>query len=240
MMQYRAASVPLFLLLVLLTNAAFAQPRFDFATTPGGLSKDVVPTHYRLSLDLDPHKESFSGSVAIMVRIARAVSSLAIHAHELTSRSAVLTSANGRAQSLSVQPGKLPAIVAAVGKRWICHRSRRIRAAHRVQRQGSGYRLRTVSSVPYTARGQPVVMLATQLEAVFARMVFPCFDEPAFRAVFEISVTAPSTYAAHSNMPRVDFKRLESQRRPHRTSLRANAFNADLPSCNHCRSIWQR
>ena len=73
----------------------------------------------------------------------------------------------------------------------------RIQYRGKVQATGSG-----LFKVPYTARGKPALMLATQLEAVFARMVFPCFDEPAFRAVFEISVKAPSAYEAHSNMPR--------------------------------------
>jgi len=54
---------------------------------------------------------------------------------------------------------------------------------------------------PYTADGQPKFMLATQLEAVFARMLFPSFDEPAFRSIFDITVQAPARYAVFSNMP---------------------------------------
>ncbi len=77
-------------------------------------------------------------------------------------------------------------------------------------------------------------MLATQLEAVFARMVFPCFDEPAFRAVFEISVASPSAYEVHSNMPR---HRIDREGRYYRTSLCSNAFNADLPGRHHCRAL---
>ncbi len=73
----------------------------------------------------------------------------------------------------------------------------RINYTGKVQATGSG-----LFKVPYTARGRPAVMLSTQLEAVFARMVFPCFDEPAFRAVFEISVKSPSAYEVYSNMPR--------------------------------------
>ena len=45
------------------------------------------------------------------------------------------------------------------------------------------------------------VMLATQLQAVHARRVFPGFDEPAFRAVFELSVRAPQDVDVVSNMP---------------------------------------
>src|SRR2546427_233488 len=56
---------------------------------------------------------------------------------------------------------------------------------------------------PYRVRGEPRQMLATQLEATFARMLFPSFDEPSFRASFEISVRAPATEDVVSNMPRV-------------------------------------
>lgn len=200
--QLRSASASLFLLLALLASTAFAQPRFDFATTPGNLSKDVVPSHYRLSFDLDPTKDRFSGTATITIRIARATTSFAIHAHELTAGRAVLTAANGQARPLSVQPGKLLQswqLAAADGSPFEAGEYLlRIEYTGKVQATGSG-----LFRVPYTARGRPAVMLATQLEAVFARMVFPCFDEPAFRAVFEISIRAPSAYAAHSNMRRV-------------------------------------
>ncbi len=200
--QLRSALAFLLLLLALLASTAFAQLRFDFATTPGNLSKDVVPSHYRLNLDLDPSKDKFAGSATINLRIARAASSFAIHAHELTAGSALLTAANGRARLLTVEAGTLPQswqLSAADGSSIEAGEySLRIEYTGKVQPTGSG-----LFKVPYTARSQPAVMLATQLEAIFARMVFPCFDEPAFRAVFEISVRAPSSYAVHSNMPRV-------------------------------------
>ena len=195
--------------------------------------KEVVPAIYRLSFDLDPDKDTFSGTTTIGLRIARATPSFAIHAHELDAVTAVLTPSNGQPRTLTVLPGKLlqswqlapvDGLSLDAGEY-----SLRIEYAGRVQATGSG-----LFKVPYTARGQPVAMLATQLEAVFARMVFPCFDEPAFRAVFEISVRAPSSYAAHSNMPRVASATRDGWVR---TSLRRNALDADLPSCHHCRSI---
>jgi aminopeptidase N len=44
-------------------------------------------------------------------------------------------------------------------------------------------------------------MLATQMEPIAARTVFPGFDEPAFRATFALSLAAPSGYEVVSNMP---------------------------------------
>src|SRR5262249_27088721 len=56
----------------------------------------------------------------------------------------------------------------------------------RYQEQGSGARK---------------VMLGTQFEATDARRFFPCWDEPAFRARFQLTVVVPQNWLAVSNMP---------------------------------------
>lgn len=43
--------------------------------------------------------------------------------------------------------------------------------------------------------------MASQLEFMHAREVFPCFDEPGFRATFETTLLYPQKYLALSNMP---------------------------------------
>ena len=44
-------------------------------------------------------------------------------------------------------------------------------------------------------------MLATQFEATDARRFFPCWDEPVFRARFQLTVVVPENWLAVSNMP---------------------------------------
>lgn len=43
--------------------------------------------------------------------------------------------------------------------------------------------------------------LATQLQSTDARKFFPCFDEPAFKATFDMTVTVPSFYTVLFNTP---------------------------------------
>ncbi|KYM78422.1 Aminopeptidase N [Atta colombica] len=56
---------------------------------------------------------------------------------------------------------------------------------------------------PYTNKGKNNTMVATYLEPKGARRIFPCWDEPALKAIFNISVTHHVKYLALSNMPLV-------------------------------------
>eukprot|EP00668_Euglena_longa_P044304 GGOE01058911.1.p1 GENE.GGOE01058911.1~~GGOE01058911.1.p1 ORF type:complete len:766 (+),score=277.53 GGOE01058911.1:351-2648(+) len=51
------------------------------------------------------------------------------------------------------------------------------------------------------ADGRKAVLGVTQFEAADARRCFPCWDEPARKAVFDISLVVPADLTAVSNMP---------------------------------------
>ncbi|MBZ8139304.1 aminopeptidase [Rubrivivax gelatinosus] len=182
--------------LAMLAAAAPAQPRFDFDRTPGHLPKTVLPSRYTIALDLDPAAERFSGTATITLRLRETVPAILLHAYELNARSAMLhtggvdrrlvVQADSQAQTWRLVPEDgqpLAAGDATLELAW----------DGAVQRSGSG-----LFRAPYGG-GQPGAMLATQLEAVFARMVFPAFDEPSFRAVFELSVRAPGELQVLAN-----------------------------------------
>lgn len=52
----------------------------------------------------------------------------------------------------------------------------------------------------YTQDGETMYIATTQFQTTHARRAFPCFDEPKFKAVFQITIIAPNEYKAVSNM----------------------------------------
>ena len=47
------------------------------------------------------------------------------------------------------------------------------------------------------------IIAVTDFEPTEARMAFPCFDEPGFKANFSIKIRRESGHVALSNMPKV-------------------------------------
>ena len=73
-----------------------------------------------------------------------------------------------------------------------------LRFVGKINQQGQG-----LFYMRYQEQGSGVrkVMLGTQFEATDARRFFPCWDEPAFRARFQLTVVVPENWLAVSNMP---------------------------------------
>ncbi len=181
-------------------TTAAAQPRFDFRATPGHLSKDVRPAHYRLAFDLDPARDDFSATASIALRVQRRTAVIELHAHEIEADSVRLIMA-GRSRMLRLARNEQSQtwLLTPEDGRPIEPGPQRLEIAYRgvVHRSGEG-----LFRAQSTSEGKTQPMLATQLEAIHARTLFPAFDEPAFRASFEIDVRAPEGYEVLSNMPR--------------------------------------
>ena len=56
--------------------------------------------------------------------------------------------------------------------------------------------------------GESKIMASTQFESLDARRAFPCWDEPARKAIFGVTLTVPKHMDAFSNMPELSNKTL--------------------------------
>lgn len=184
---------------ILCAAAVQAQPRFRFDDTPGVLPKTVVPSRYAITLDLDPARNDFDGQVQISVDVRQTVPFIELHAHELKATRATLFS-GGVARELQVVPQEASQTwqLVPVDNEPIAAGEHRIELAYGgpVHPFGEGLFHATCE-----CNGKPEPMLATQLEAINARRVFPAFDEPVFRAAIQLTVRAPNRYDVLSNMP---------------------------------------
>lgn len=190
--------------LLLLPASAAAQPRFDFASTPGRLAKTVVPTRYQLLIDADPARDRFNGEVTITVEVRQPTDAIVLHAHQLQAGGAMLADASG------LRPLKVLPDEARQTWRLVPEDGQPIAAGHQrieidytgtVQKTGQGLFRADYRDLSAPADAPPARTLATQLEAIYARTVLPAFDEAVFRAVFELSVRAPAGQQVVANMP---------------------------------------
>jgi alanyl aminopeptidase len=155
------------------------------------LPTDVRPLKYSLELTALPKDERFSGKVQILVQLGAASSVVLLHAKDLQVREvravaggATLT---GSFQQLNAEgvaalqfPSPIPAGQATLELTYDAAFDKQLRGLFKVEHAGESY-------------------LFTQFEPISARSAFPCFDEPGWKAPFELWLTVPADAAAASN-----------------------------------------
>ncbi len=168
------------------------------------LPDDVRPRHYDLHLDLDLIGEGFSGEVAIDVDVVTETSELVLNADELDITSAeVIAGADG-------QPSTQPGVVTVDG----AAERVTIRIESPLPPGPAQVRLRFTGRFcdklvgPYlsyftTDDGIERRLATTQFEATYARKCFPCWDEPAMKATFALSLTIDADHQAVANSAEV-------------------------------------
>ena len=183
---------PLFLAATFSLHASAQAPQ---APTPPEfrLGDAATPTRYDLRLAIDPREAGFEGEVRIAMRVNRATPTLWLNADKLEITSAAFEQ-GGRTKSARATlsgndfagfdvEGGLEAGDAVATIRWkgtIDERS--TRGLFRQKDRDRWYAM-------------------TQFEAINARRMMPCFDEPGWKTPWRVTLDAPESERALSNTP---------------------------------------
>jgi aminopeptidase N len=186
-----------------------AEKPFNFEDTPGKLPKEVVPIEYSVRIvpsidqsasrtDSSHGEFTFTGTETVKLNVRRPVRQLVLNALELEVADA---SVDGKAlpdSAIKVDKKNELLTVALPSELAAGEHTLALRFAGKINQQGQG-----LFYVPYREHGSGTkkIMLATQFEATDARRFFPCWDEPVFRARFQLTAVVPENWLAVSNMP---------------------------------------
>ncbi len=155
------------------------------------LDPSIRPLAYRVELELDPTRKDFTGHVEIDVRFGSAADRLELHAQGLSFDEVTLLDGLQRLDAVAKgDDGK--------GLFWFDF-------GHAL---GPGtltfsfsYQAPFASGLEgaYKARAGRRSAIFTQFEALGARRVLPCFDEPGFKATFHVTIISPSWASVIAN-----------------------------------------
>ncbi len=173
---------------------------FRKISTKGGnqvrLSSNVKPERYRLFIKPDLKGFVFEGEETIYLTLEKSTDEITLHAKELEISEVSFKTSNLKFQiSKQIQnpqnqtvtfkfKNKIPAGKGELALKFTGILNNKMRGFYRSQ---------------YKHRGKQKHLATTQFEATDARRAFPCFDEPAHKAIFDVSLMVPKKMAVVSN-----------------------------------------
>jgi len=191
------------LLLAGSASIAFAQTGAPLpASVTSNLPRNARPLHYRIDVRPDAQKLTFAGTASITLEVYEPSDALTLNANELTVASAKLFPASGKGApiALGVKPDSKAEQVRFVAARPIRPGRYRLDVVYsgKINTQANGL---FALDYPDERTGKTVRSLFTQFEAPDGRRFAPEFDEPAYKATFELSAVVPANQMALSNTP---------------------------------------
>jgi aminopeptidase N len=155
------------------------------------LPGDVTPSHYRLRFAPDFHTDDFAGDETIDVRLRKPLTSITLNAADIAFHEISIESHGSvRHPDISLDPKR--EMVTLSWQKPLPAGPATIRMAFRgvLNDQLRGF---------YLSKGNNRKYAVTQFESTDARRAFPCFDEPAMKATFDITLVIDNGDTAISN-----------------------------------------
>jgi puromycin-sensitive aminopeptidase len=164
---------------------------------PYRLPRTVVPHRYDLRLEPDLAASNFTGRVTITATVHEPVAELLLNAAELILADATIEDAAGRRQTATVALEEATERCRLIFAAPIAAGECRLHLAFTGTLND---KLRGFYRSKYRDdAGNWHPLAATQFEATDARRAFPCWDEPAFKAVFAVTLAIDPALQAVSN-----------------------------------------
>jgi aminopeptidase N len=176
-------------------GSAVAEPTYSFDRTPGKLPKTVIPVHYAIELTPDLENLTLAGVEVVDVEVREVTARLMLNAVDITLGSATI---DDDAQRADIALDAAAETATLSFSQALAPGAHRLRIGFKAKINSFG---RGLFFVDYPTDKGIKRMLSSQLEPADARRIFPCWDEPAFKATFALTVTVPRAFLAVSNMP---------------------------------------
>lgn len=191
----------------LATPAVAASSAIDFDKVTSQLPRGVRPLHYDVSVTPNAAEAKFTGKVSIKIEVSKAQPSITLHALDMQFANVVLLDAKGRKIGSEAKVD----IDAKNQTASFSFGTEIPKGQYQLSMDYSGVigtQAVGLFSLDYDVNGTKKRALYTQFENSDARRFMPSWDEPIFKATYNLDVTIPSEHMAVSNMPAVQKKDL--------------------------------
>ncbi len=194
-------------LLIAAAPVALATPALAQSAAPTGpaagittqLPRGAAPSHYAIEVTPDAANLRFTGNTVIDVTVSQTMPALVLNAADLTIGDVTLTPSSGRAiKGKATVDAQAQTVSLDFGKP-VAPGNYRLAIAYAgvINQQANG-----LFALDYTNNdGQAKRALFTQFEAPDARRFVPSWDEPSYKATFDLTAIVPTGELAVSNMP---------------------------------------
>ncbi len=167
---------------------------------PNRLPCAVVPLHYDLVLAPDLEAATFAGSEEVLVTVVEPVDELVLHALDLSITEAWLTRRGEYLEATVTYDSPSETVTLALSGtaepgEWSLHTA----FTGELNDKLVGFYRSTFTDDDGTVH----TLATTQFESTHARRAFPCWDEPAFKATFGVTLDVPAGLMAVSNAAQV-------------------------------------
>jgi aminopeptidase N/puromycin-sensitive aminopeptidase len=175
----------------ILAVISFALATFSLAAAQR-LPEVAAPENYKLSFAPDLEKATFEGDETISLRVLKPTSEITLNAVDIDFHDVTITS-GGSAQKAKVTPEKDKEMVVLAVERPISAGMATVHITY------AGILNNEMRGLYLGKDDQGRKYAATQFESTDARRAFPSFDEPGYKATFDITTVADKGQVAISN-----------------------------------------